>query len=230
MFARQGVQVDPSHPGGAVHNHPAPLPANKDREGFFTHYIYGDLLLVYIVGEIRTGSPNDETPWLPNKEMTKLSEVSDETSTNLFLIFSVRHSSVTLRLSNLGSRGWDGSWGLTSEVSLWGSGSGSEGGVFSRKRHWFSWTFFRLDPTRPDLDLGAQFSYRIPRPDPLRPDPILTPYWRVATRRVGRFSYRMTRCVGRFSKMALISHKVTLARARSAGACTPQPHFLAFPE
>jgi hypothetical protein len=26
----------------------------------------------YIVGEIRTGSPNDETPWLPNKEMTKL--------------------------------------------------------------------------------------------------------------------------------------------------------------
>jgi hypothetical protein len=34
------------------------------------------------------------------------------------------------------------------------------------------------------------------------------------TRRVGRFSYRMTRCVGRFSKMALISHKVDLARAR----------------
>ena len=35
-----------------------------------------------------------------------------------------------------------------------------------------------------------------------------------ATRRVGRFSYRKTRCVGRFSKMALISHKVDLARAR----------------
>jgi len=34
------------------------------------------------------------------------------------------------------------------------------------------------------------------------------------TRRVGRFSYRKTRCVGRFSKMALISHKVDLARAR----------------
>jgi len=45
--------------------------------------------------------------------------------------------------------------------------------VFSRKRHWISWTRFRPDPTRPDLDLGAQFSYRIPRPDPLRPDPIL---------------------------------------------------------
>ena len=38
----------------------------------------------YILGEIRTGSPNDETPWLPNKEMTKPCEVSDETSTNLF--------------------------------------------------------------------------------------------------------------------------------------------------
>ena len=30
----------------------------------------------YILGEIRTGSPNDETPWLPNKEMTKPCEVS----------------------------------------------------------------------------------------------------------------------------------------------------------
>ena len=41
-------------------------------------------LYIYIVGEIRTGSPNDETLWLPNKEMTKPCEVSDETSTNLF--------------------------------------------------------------------------------------------------------------------------------------------------
>ena len=39
---------------------------------------------IYILGEIRTGSPNDETLWLPNKEMTKPCEVSDETSTNLF--------------------------------------------------------------------------------------------------------------------------------------------------
>jgi len=45
--------------------------------------------------------------------------------------------------------------------------------VFSRKRHWISWTRSRPDPTRPDLDLGAQFSYPIPRPDSLRPDPIL---------------------------------------------------------
>ena len=45
--------------------------------------------------------------------------------------------------------------------------------MFSRKRHWISWTRSRPDPTRPDLDLGAQFSYPIPRSDPLRPDPIL---------------------------------------------------------
>ena len=31
--------------------------------------------------------------------------------------------------------------------------------MFSQKRHWISWTCFRPDPTRPDLDLGAQFSY-----------------------------------------------------------------------
>ena len=43
----------------------------------------------YILGEIRTGSPNDETLWLPNKEMTKPCEVSDETSTNLSRTFSV---------------------------------------------------------------------------------------------------------------------------------------------
>ena len=60
--------------------------------------------------------------------------------------------------------------------------------MFSRKRHWISWTRFRLDPTRPDLDLGAQLSYRIPRPDPLRPNPIAI--LESKTRRVGRFSYR----------------------------------------
>ena len=42
------------------------------------------LHMSYIVRRLRTGSPSDETPWLPNKEMTKPSEVSDETSTNLF--------------------------------------------------------------------------------------------------------------------------------------------------
>ena len=45
--------------------------------------------------------------------------------------------------------------------------------MFSRKRHWISWTRFRPDPTRSDPDLGTQFSYPIPRPTPLRPDPTL---------------------------------------------------------
>jgi hypothetical protein len=64
------------------------------------------------------------------------------------------------------------------------------GGVFSRKRHWISWTRFRPDPTRPDLDLGAQLSYPMfLSRDPTPSDP--TPYWRVETRRVGRFSYRI---------------------------------------
>ena len=42
--------------------------------------------------------------------------------------------------------------------------------MFFRKRHWISWTRFRPDPTRPDPDLGAQFSYPKPRPTPPPPD------------------------------------------------------------
>ena len=38
----------------------------------------------YILRRFTTGRLSDETPWLPNKEMTKPCEVSDETSTNLF--------------------------------------------------------------------------------------------------------------------------------------------------
>jgi hypothetical protein len=38
----------------------------------------------YIIRRFGTGRLTDETHWLPNKEMTKLSEVSDETSTKLF--------------------------------------------------------------------------------------------------------------------------------------------------
>jgi hypothetical protein len=64
---------------------------------------------VYIIREIRTGSPSDETNWLPNKEMSKLCEVSDETSTKLFPHFQCQTlQGVTRRLSNrsrLGSRG-----------------------------------------------------------------------------------------------------------------------------
>ena len=37
---------------------------------------------VYIVRRFTTGNPSDEPPWLPNKEMTKLCEVSDETWTD----------------------------------------------------------------------------------------------------------------------------------------------------
>ena len=39
---------------------------------------------IYIFRRFTTGSPSDETHWLPNKEMTKLWEVSDETSTDRF--------------------------------------------------------------------------------------------------------------------------------------------------
>ena len=38
----------------------------------------------YILRRFTTGSPSDETHWLPNKEMTKLWEVGDETSTDRF--------------------------------------------------------------------------------------------------------------------------------------------------
>ena len=59
---------------------PQPAPGVRYRDGFSGRGETGG-------GGIRrsgTGSPSDETHWLPNKEMTKLCEVSDETSTNLF--------------------------------------------------------------------------------------------------------------------------------------------------
>ena len=40
--------------------------------------------LCYIFRRFTTGNPSDEPPWLPNKEMTKLCEISDETSTDRF--------------------------------------------------------------------------------------------------------------------------------------------------
>ena len=39
---------------------------------------------LYIVRRFTTGSPIDGAHWLPNKEMTKLWEVSDDTSTDRF--------------------------------------------------------------------------------------------------------------------------------------------------
>ncbi len=64
--------------GAATPSASAPrLPRPPRPDGYTKHRFY-------ILGEIRTGSPNDETLWLPNKEMTKPCEVIDETSTNLF--------------------------------------------------------------------------------------------------------------------------------------------------
>jgi len=62
---------------------------------------------VYILRRLHTGSPSDETPWLPNKEMTKPCEVSDETSTNLFPHFQCQTlqcdtSTLNLRLGGSG--------------------------------------------------------------------------------------------------------------------------------
>ena len=54
--------------------HPTELKYARSR----TVYGVGD----YIVRRFTTGSPRDEPHWLPNTEMTKLCEVSDETSTD----------------------------------------------------------------------------------------------------------------------------------------------------
>jgi len=63
--------------------------------------------LPYIIRRSSTGSPSDETHWLPNKEMTKPCEVSDETSTNLFPHFQCQTlqcdtSTLNLRLGGSG--------------------------------------------------------------------------------------------------------------------------------
>ena len=103
---------------------------------------------------------HDGTHWLPNKEMTKLWEVSDETSTDRFPHFQC----LTLQCDTSTLSLWSGRRGrLTSEVrasrsvDLGGQPRGRRGGVFSRKRHWISWTRFRPDPTRPDPDLYPSF-------------------------------------------------------------------------
>ena len=56
----------------------------------------------YILRRFTTGRLTDETHWLPNKEMTKLSEISDETSTKLFAYFqcqTLQCDTSTARLS-----------------------------------------------------------------------------------------------------------------------------------
>jgi hypothetical protein len=44
----------------------------------------------YILGEIRTGSPNDETPWLPNKEIYIFSYIFISRRRALFFVFVQR--------------------------------------------------------------------------------------------------------------------------------------------
>ena len=83
--------------------------------------------------------------------------------------------------------------------------------MFSRKRHWISWTRFRPDPTRSDPDLGAQFSYPIPRPTPLRADPTLesadAPCWALSYLKVGRaIHFQMEESVSSPRKVRNLGH------------------------
>ena len=138
-----------------------------------------------IVRRFTTGSPNDETPWLPNKEMTKPCEVSDETSTNLFPHFQC----LTLQCdpSTLKPRhGVVSDFGPRLGVDLGGQlRTLDQGGCFPGNDTGFPG--LASDPTRPDPTSTSEPNFHILSPDPTPSDP--TPYWRVATRRVGRFSY-----------------------------------------
>ena len=82
--------------------------------------------------------------------------------------------------------------------------------MFSRKRHWISWTRFRPDPTRPDLDLGAQFSYPIPRPTPLRPDLTLesadAPCWALSYLKRRAMDFQMEESVSSPRKVRNLGH------------------------
>ena len=138
----------------------------------------------YIFRRFNTGSLINGTHWLPNKELTKLWEVTVTKlrrtgSAALSVSDRLQCDTSTLNLRPGGRVGSPRGRGrLTSEVKY---------RLFSRKRHWISWTSrFRPDPTRPDLDLGAQFSYPIPRPTPLRPDLTLesaeAPFWALSYR------------------------------------------------
>jgi hypothetical protein len=146
----------------------------------------------YIVRRLRTGRPSDETTWLPNKEMTKPCEVSDETSTNLFPHFqclTLQCDPSTLK-PQLGGR--VRSPRVRLGVDLGGRGRGRRGGVFPET------TLDILDSlqTRPDPTSTSEPNFHILSRDPTPSDP--TPYWRVATRRVGRFSYQGHAVLGAF--------------------------------
>ena len=143
-------------------------------------------LNVSLVGvSVRCGalSPIDGTQWLPNKEMTKLWEVSDETSTDRFPHFqclTLQCDTSTLNLRPGGRVGSPRGRGrLTSEVSLGVGG----GGCFPGNDTGFPG--LASDPTRPDPTLTSEPNFHILSTvrTPFGP----TPHWRVLTRRVGRF-------------------------------------------
>jgi hypothetical protein len=141
-----------------------------------------------LVRRSSTGSPSDETHWLPNKEMTKLSEVSDETSTNLFPHFQCQTLQCDTSTLKLRPGGRVRSPRVRLGVDLGGRGGGRWGGCFPENDTEFPG--LASDPTRPDPTSTSEPNFHIVSPDPTPSDP--TPYWRVQTRRVGRFSYRIT--------------------------------------
>ena len=112
--------------------------------------------------------------------MTKLWEVIYETSTDRFPHFQCLTLQCDTSTLSLRPGGRVGSPRLTSEVSLGVGGGGCFPGKYDTGFPGLA-SEFRPDPTRPDLDLGAQFSYHIPRPTPLRPDLTLesgdAPFW-----------------------------------------------------
>ena len=81
----------------------------------------------YIIRRFTTGNPSDEPPWLPNKEMTKLCEVSDETSTDRFPHFQCLTLQCDASTLNLRLGGRLGFWSDL-EVDLGGQPRARRGG------------------------------------------------------------------------------------------------------
>ncbi len=93
-------------------------------------------------------------------------------------IFSVRHSSVTLRLSNLGRGGRVRSPRVRGGVDLGGRGRGWRGGVFPETTlNFLDSLQTRPDPTQPRPGSPIFISYPATQPPPTRPH---TGEWRRA--------------------------------------------------
>ena len=101
---------------------------------------------ISLIWRFNTGSPSDGTHWLPIKEMTKLWEVSDETSTDRFPHFQCLTLQCDTSTLNLRLGGRLGFWSDL-EVDLGGRGRGRRvGGVFPET----TLDFLDLLQTRPD--------------------------------------------------------------------------------